>query len=163
MLAVEAHRQVIGRSGRTAKALFDIDPGLVLIGSGLALGYAYLARFLAISIGAVEAGLTRIPRSYDQSARTLGHGVTATLRHVHLPLSRAALAAAGLLVFVDCSKELPATLLLAPTGFETLATRIWSATEENALAEAGLAALVLLVVSGLLTWVLVVRRAELLD
>jgi iron(III) transport system permease protein len=60
-------------------------------------------------------------------------------------------------------KELPATLLLAPIGFETLAARIWSATEANALAEAGLAALTLPVLSGVLTWLLVVRRAHLLD
>lgn len=142
--------------GRTAKALFDIDPGLVLIGSGLALGYAYLARFLAISIGAVEAGLTRIPRSYDQSARTLGHGVTATLRHVHLPLSRAALAAAGLLVFVDCMKELSATLLLRPLNFETLATHLYGEAARGTYEEAALAALAIVLV-GILPVILLAR------
>lgn len=142
--------------GRTAKAVLDIDPGLVLIGSGLALGYAYLARFLAISIGAVEAGLTRIPRSYDQSARTLGHGVTGTLRHVHLPLSRAALAAAGLLVFVDCMKELSATLLLRPLNFETLATHLYGEAARGTYEEAALAALAIVLV-GILPVILLAR------
>lgn len=142
--------------GRTAKAAFDLDPGLVLIGSGLALGYAYLARFLAISIGSVEAGLTRIPRSYDQSARTLGHGITATLRHVHLPLTRPALAAAGLLVFVDCMKELSATLLLRPLNFETLATHLYGEAARGTYEEAALAALAIVLV-GILPVILLAR------
>ena len=73
------------------------------------------------------------------------------------------LAAGAGLVLLSTMKELPATLLLAPTGFETLATRIWSSTEANALAEAGLTALALLALSAVLTWFLVVRRADLLD
>ncbi|MTE01481.1 ABC transporter permease subunit [Paracoccus sp. YIM 132242] len=142
--------------GRTARALFDIDPGLVLIGSGLALGYAYLARFLAISIGSVEAGLTRIPRSYDQAARTLGHGIGSTLRHVHLPLSRAALAAGGLLVFVDCMKELSATLLLRPLNFETLATHLYGEAARGTYEEAAIAALAIVAV-GILPVILLAR------
>lgn len=142
--------------GRTAKELFGIDPGLVLIGSGLALGYAYLARFLAISIGSVEAGLTRIPRSYDQSARTLGHGIGGTLRQVHLPLSRAALAAAGLLVFVDCMKELSATLLLRPLNFETLATHLYGEAARGTYEEAAIAALAIVLV-GILPVILLAR------
>ncbi|MCZ0961053.1 ABC transporter permease [Paracoccus benzoatiresistens] len=132
--------------GQTAKGLLGIDPGLVLIGSGLALGFAYLVRFLAISAGSVEAGLTRIPRSYDQSARTLGQGITGTLRHVHLPLSKAALAAAGLLVFVDCMKELSATLLLRPLNFETLATHLYGEAARGTYEEAAIAALAIVLV-----------------
>ncbi|MFC0342152.1 ABC transporter permease [Paracoccus niistensis] len=143
----------IGQAGR---ALFGVDPGLVLIGSGLALGYAYLARFLAISIGSVEAGLTRIPRSYDQSARTLGQGVTGMLRHVHLPLSRPALAAAGLLVFVDCMKELPATLLLRPLNFETLATHLYGEAARGTYEEAAIAAWAIVLV-GILPVILLAR------
>ncbi|SIT73718.1 iron(III) transport system permease protein [Pontibaca methylaminivorans] len=142
--------------GRTTKSLFEFDPGLVLIGSGLALGYAYLARFLAISIGAVEAGLIRIPRSYDQSARTLGQGVTGTLRHVHLPLSKTALAAAGLLVFVDCMKELSATLLLRPLNFETLSTHLYGEAARGTYEEAALAALAIVLV-GILPVILLAR------
>lgn len=141
---------------QTARALFGAGPGLVLIGSGIALGYAYLARFLAISIGSVEAGLTRIPRSYDQSARTLGHGVTGMLRHVHLPLSRPALAAAGLLVFVDCMKELSATLLLRPLNFETLATHLYGEAARGTYEEAAIAAWAIVLV-GILPVVLLAR------
>ncbi|GHG27684.1 ABC transporter permease [Paracoccus aerius] len=142
--------------GRTAKSWLDIDPGLVLIGSGVALGYAYLARFLAISVGSVEAGLTRIPRSYDQSARTLGHGIGSTLRNVHLPLSKAALAAGGLLVFVDCMKELSATLLLRPLNFETLATHLYGEAARGTYEEAAIAALAIVVV-GILPVILLAR------
>lgn len=142
--------------GQGARALFGIDPGLVLMGSGLALGYAYLARFLAISIGSVEAGLTRIPRSYDQSARTLGQGVTGMLRHVHLPLSKASLAAAGLLVFVDCMKELPATLLLRPLNFETLATHLYGEAARGTYEEAAIAAWAIVLV-GILPVILLAR------
>lgn len=145
--------------GRTARDLLGIDPGLVLIGSGLALGYAYLARFLAISVGSVEAGLTRIPRSYDQSARTLGHGIGSTLRRVHLPLSRAALAAAGLLVFVDCMKELSATLLLRPLNFETLATHLYGEAARGTYEEAAIAALAIVLV-GILPVILLARVGQ---
>lgn len=141
---------------QTSRAMFGIDPGLVLIGSGVALGYAYLARFLAISIGSVEAGLTRIPRSYDQSARTLGHGVTGMLAHVHLPLSKAALAAAGLLVFVDCMKELSATLLLRPLNFETLATHLYGEAARGTYEEAAIAAWAIVLV-GILPVILLAR------
>ncbi|WP_374302633.1 ABC transporter permease [Paracoccus sp. (in: a-proteobacteria)] len=142
--------------GHVARDMLGVDPGLLLIGSGLALGYAYLARFLAISIGSVEAGLTRIPRSYDHSARTLGHGIGSTLRHIHLPLSRAAVAAAGLLVFVDCMKELSATLLLRPLNFETLATHLYGEAARGTYEEAAIAALAIVVV-GILPVILLAR------
>lgn len=141
---------------RTAQDWFGLPLGLVLIGSGLALGYAYLVRFLAISVGSVEAGLTRIPRSYDDVARTLGQGVTGTLRHVHFPLTRAAMAAAGLLVFVDCMKELSATLLLRPLNFETLATHLYGEAARGTYEEAALAALAIVLV-GILPVILLAR------
>ncbi|WBU62716.1 ABC transporter permease [Paracoccus aerodenitrificans] len=130
--------------------------GLILIGSGAALGYAYLVRFLAISVGSVEAGMTRIPRSYDHAARTLGHGPSATLRRVHLPLTRGAIAAAGLLVFVDCMKELSATLLLRPLNFETLATHLYGEAARGTYEEASLAALAIVLV-GILPVILLAR------
>src|SRR3546814_1728381 len=93
------------------------------MGTPLVLIVAYAIRFLAISIGSIEAGLARIPASIEQASRLLGEGVNGTLRRVHLPLLRPALASAALLVFVDSMKELPATLMLRPMNFETLADR----------------------------------------
>jgi iron(III) transport system permease protein len=124
---------------------------------------AYVVHFGAQSVRAASVAVGSVPGRLDDAARMLGAGRWRRLLRIDAPLMAPGLAAGGGLVLLSTMKELPATLLLAPTGFETLATRIWSATEENALAEAGLAALVLLLVSGLLTWVLVVRRAELLD
>lgn len=124
---------------------------------------AYVVHFGAQSVRAASVAVGSVPGRLDDAARMLGADRWRRLLRIDAPLMAPGLAAGGGLVLLSTMKELPATLLLAPTGFETLATRIWSATEENALAEAGLAALVLLVVSGLLTWVLVVRRAELLD
>ncbi|MFD1880897.1 ABC transporter permease [Paracoccus pacificus] len=141
---------------RSAQDWFGFSTGLLLIGSGLALGYAYLARFLAISVGSVDAGLSRIPRSYDDTARTLGYGVTGMLWRVHLPLSRATLAAAGLLVFVDCMKELSATLLLRPLNFETLATHLYGEAARGTYEEAAIAALAIVMV-GILPVILLAR------
>ncbi|TBN38994.1 iron ABC transporter permease [Paracoccus subflavus] len=140
----------------TARDWLGVSTGLVLIGSGMALGYAYLARFLAISTGSVEAGFSRIPRSYDHAARTLGRGPGETLWQVHLPLSRGAMAAAGLLVFVDCMKELSATLLLRPLNFETLATRIYAEAARGTYENAAYAALAIVLV-GLLPVILLAR------
>jgi iron(III) transport system permease protein len=87
---------------------------------------AYTIRFLAAALGAVETGLTKISRHTDAAARTLGATITDTLWRVHLPLLRPALGAAALLVFVDSMKELPATLLLRPFNFDTLATQVFT-------------------------------------
>ncbi|MFE0754900.1 ABC transporter permease [Inquilinus sp. NPDC058860] len=153
LVPVAALDQVIDR---TASAWLGVSTGLLLIGSGAALVYAYVARFLAISTGAVEAGFSRIPRSFDQAARSLGQTVTGTFRHVHLPLSKAALAAAGLLVFVDCMKELPATLLLRPLNVETLATHLYGEAARGTYEEAAIAALAIVLV-GILPVVLLAR------
>lgn len=141
---------------RTALEWAGASTGLLLIGSGAALGYAYIVRFLAIAVGAAEAGFSRIPRSFDQAARSLGQNVTGTLRHVHLPLSRASLAAAGLLVFVDCMKELPATLLLRPLNFETLATHLYGEAARGTYEEASIAALAIVLV-GILPVIVLAR------
>ncbi len=124
---------------------------------------AYVVHFGAQSVRAAAVAVSSVPSRLDDAARMLGADRWRRLLRIDIPLMAPGLAAGGGLVLLSTMKELPATLLLAPTGFETLATRIWSATEANALAEAGLTALVLLAVSGLLTWLLVVRRAELLD
>jgi len=105
---------------------FGISTGLILTGSLFALVVAYSVRFLAVSLGSVEAGLELISPNLDAASRTLGHSPLSTLRNVHLPLLLPSLGTAGLLVFVDAMKELPATLLLRPFNFETLATHVYS-------------------------------------
>jgi iron(III) transport system permease protein len=110
--------------------------GLVLTGSAIGLVFAYVVRFLALSFQTIEASLTKIPPSFDDAARSLGAGVGATLRRVHLPLLRGGLLTALILVFVDTMKEMPATLLLRPFGLETLAVAVWERTSESMWAEA---------------------------
>jgi iron(III) transport system permease protein len=105
---------------------FGVSSGLLLSGSLFALVLAYSIRFLAIALGSVDAGLQRISPSLDAAARTLGESALSTLWRVHLPLLLPALGAGGLLVFVDSMKELPATLLLRPFNFETLATQVYN-------------------------------------
>ncbi|GAB7532177.1 iron ABC transporter permease [Pseudomonas sp. 3A(2025)] len=129
---------------------------LFLMGSTGLLIIAYCIRFLAIPIGAVEAGLTRVPASIEQAARTLGEHPGATLRRVHLPLLRPALAASALLVFVDTMKELSATLLLRPLDFDTLATRLYAEASRGTYEEGAIAA-ILIVLAGLLPVVLLAR------
>ena len=134
----------------------DGAPRLLLMGSIGALVLAYALRFLAIASGGAEAGLARIPASLDYAAQSLGCGAAATLRHVHLPLLRPALAAAALLVFIDAMKELPATLLLRPLGFDTLATRLYAEAARGTYEEGAVAAL-LIVLVGLLPVLLLAR------
>lgn len=129
---------------------------LFLMGSTGLLIIAYCIRFLAIPIGAVEAGLTRVPASIEHAARTLGERPGATLRRIHLPLLRPALAASALLVFVDTMKELSATLLLRPLDFDTLATRLYAEASRGTYEEGAIAA-ILIVVAGLLPVVLLAR------
>src|SRR3546814_15840165 len=96
------------------------------MGTSTALVCAYVIRFLAISIGGIEAGLARIPPSMEQASRLLGETSTGTLRRIHLPLLRPALGAAALLVFVDTMQELPATPFLAPVHSAPLATWLYA-------------------------------------
>ena len=129
------------------RSLFGVSTGLVLSGSAFAIVLAYTIRFLAASLGAVEAGLSKVSRSIDAAARTLGTTVSETLFKVHLPLLRPALGAAALLVFVDSMKELPATLLLRPFNFDTLATQVFTLVSLYRYEEAGLSALTIVLVS----------------
>ncbi|MFB8342549.1 ABC transporter permease [Brucella cytisi] len=135
---------------------FGYSAGLVLIGTGAAVIYAYVVRFLAISAGGIDSGLERIPLSLDHASRTLGRGVTQTFCAVHLPLSKTAIVAAGLLVFVDCVKELPATLLLRPLNVETFATHLYGEAARGTYEEASVAALAIVVV-GILPVILLAR------
>lgn len=130
----------------TSKHWFGMSTGLLFIGSGTALVYAYGVRFLAITAGSADAGLARVPRSLDDAARTLGYTAGGALRAVHLPLTRASLSAGALLVFVDCVKELPATLLLRPLNFETFATHLYGEAARGTYEEASMAALAIVAV-----------------
>lgn len=121
-------------------------PGLLLLGSGAALVYAYAVRFLAVAAGGIEAGLSRVSPALDHVARTLGRSPGQVFREVHVPISRPALAAAGLLIFVDCVKELPATLLLRPLNFETLSTHLYGEAARGTYEDAAIAALIIVAI-----------------
>lgn len=133
------------------------DPGLMLTGTGAALVIAYAVRFFAIAQGAVDGAMGRIAPSLPMAARSLGRGPGGALRAVHLPLMRGSVGVAALIVFVDCVKELPATLLLRPFNWNTLATRVYELASLERLGEAAPAALIVMAV-GLLA-VAVLARA----
>jgi iron(III) transport system permease protein len=132
-----------------ARARFGVSTGLLLSGGVAALVFAYLVRFLAVALSSVESGLGRIRPSLRDAARVLGSPTGSAVRRVEVPLARPALLTAGLLVFVDTMKELPATLIVRPFDFDTLAVRVHSLAADERLAEASTAAL-LIVVTGLL-------------
>lgn len=120
---------------------------LALTGSVIALIYAYLVRFLAVSYQAVQAGLTKITPSMDASARSLGHGWLSMLLRVHMPLLWRSVVTAGLLVFVDVVKELPATLTIRPFNFDTLAVITFQLAADERLAEAALPAFTIVAIA----------------
>ncbi|MEC9045103.1 MAG: ABC transporter permease subunit, partial [Pseudomonadota bacterium] len=112
-----------------------------LSGGIVALIFAYTIRFLAISVGSVESGLEKITPSMDMASRTLGNGPFLTLCRIHFPLLKRTLIAGSILVFVDTMKELPATLILRPFNFETLATFVYQYASDELLIECAPAAL----------------------
>ena len=133
--------------------------GLVVAGSGIAVVVAYTIRFLAIAIGFLQAGYSRISTDFDDMARILGARPAAMVRTIHLPLVRPAIWGAALLVFIDCLKELPATLLLRPMNVETLATYIYQYATRGNFEEGALAALMIVAV-GILPIIRIVRYAD---
>lgn len=137
--------------------LFGINPGLILTGGIAALVYAYLTRFLAIALHTVESSLGKITPSMDDASRSLGQGKFATLRRVHVPILRGSLLTAGLLVLVDVMKELPATLVMRPFNFDTLATQAHTLASDERLAEASTAALTIVAV-GLVPMIILSRQ-----
>jgi iron(III) transport system permease protein len=134
-----------------------VRPGLLLTGGIAALVYAYLVRFLAVALQTVESSLARITPSMDDAARSLGCDPAATLRRVHVPLLRGGLLTAGLLVFVDVMKELPATLVMRPFDLDTLATQTYTLASDERLAEASTSALAIVAV-GILPLVVISRQ-----
>ena len=139
------------------QASFGVNPGLILSGGIAALVYAYLARFLAVALNAVESSLGKITASMDDASRSLGCGKWETLRRVHVPILRGSLLSAALLVFVDVMKELPATLVIRPFNFDTLATQAHTLAADERLAEASTAALIIVAV-GLLPMFVISRQ-----
>jgi iron(III) transport system permease protein len=134
-------------------------PGLILTGTVAGLILAYLVRFHALALLSVESRMTRIDRSLDEAARSLGADRSRLLGEVHLPLLGPGIATAALLVFVEVLKELPATALLRPLGGDTLAMAVWEATKESRFEVAALPAL-LIVAVGLVPVIYAVRLAR---
>jgi len=120
---------------------FGISTGLLLSGTIAAVTFGYLVRFLALAFGSVEASLGKVTPSMDGASRSLGHGAMSTLRRVHLPMIRGSILTASMMVFVDCMKELPLTVILRPFNFHTLATFVHQYASDEQLGEASLAAL----------------------
>jgi len=125
---------------------FDFSSGLLLSGSLFAVMFAYMVRFLAVSIQSVEAGLGKIKHSMDDAARSLGYQPRETFFKVHLPIMKGSVLTALLIVFVDVMKELPATLILRPFNFNTLAVRAFELASDERLADSSTAALMIVAV-----------------
>ncbi len=129
-----------------ATIAFNASPGLLISGTITALVFAYLVRFLAVALSSVESGLGKIRPNLDDAARSLGYTPTATLAKVHTPLMTSSLLTAVMLVFVDVMKELPATLVMRPFNFDTLAVRVYQYASDERLIEAAAPALTILIV-----------------
>ncbi|GGE45711.1 ABC transporter permease [Actibacterium pelagium] len=138
---------------------FGVDVGLVLTGTAFALVYSYAVRFFAVAQGATESAMGRISPSLPMAARSLGRNARSTLWSVYLPLIRGSVGTGLLLVFVDCVKELPATLLLRPFNYDTLATRVYEKASLEDLGGAAPAAL-LVVGVGLMAVALLARTSR---
>ena len=141
------------------RSVAGVSVGLVLAGSSAAVVIAYAVRFLAIATGFAQAGLARISTELDDAARTIGTRPSGVVLSIQLPLMRPALWGAALLVFVDCLKELPATLLLRPLNVETLSTYIYQFAVRGNFEEGALAALIIVLV-GIFPVIRMVRHAD---
>lgn len=138
-------------------ATFGVSTGLLLTGSIAALVFAYVIRFMAVALNTVEASLGKIPPTMDAAARTLGATQLGTLWRVHLPMISGGLLTAGLMVFVDVMKELPATLIMRPFNYDTLAVQAYRLASDERLAQAATPSLVLVGV-GLIPVIILSRR-----
>jgi iron(III) transport system permease protein len=128
------------------QAAFGFSTGLILTGTVAGVVIAYLVRFLAISLSTAEAGLAKITLNMDAAARTLGHRPGTVLRRVHAPLMWGSVLTAAMLVFVDVMKELPATIILRPFNFDTLAIRAYQLASDERLADSSNSALAIVLV-----------------
>ncbi len=139
-----------------AREYLGVSTGLILSGTIFALVFAYVIRFLAVGYGAVEASLGKIRPTMDMAARSLGAGPGRTLWRIHMPLIRGSMLAAATIVFVDTMKELPATLILRPFNFDTLATHVFQFASDEQLELSALSALTI-VLAGVLPVILLSR------
>lgn len=139
-----------------SKAWLGHNIGLLLSGTLFTLLFAYNVRFLAVSLQTVEAGLGKIKPTVDNAGRSLGLSSLGVLQQLHLPLMKGSLLTALLLVFVDVLKELPATLILRPFNFNTLAVRAYELASDERLADAGLPSL-MIVAAGIIPVILLSR------
>ena len=137
-------------------ALTGYDPGLLITGTAAAIVLAYALRFFGIAQGAVDSAFGRLSPNLPHAARSLGRTPWGALQSVHLPLMRGSIAAALLVVFVDCVKELPATLLLRPFNYNTLSTRVYELASLEQLTNAAPAALIVMAM-GLVATLLLAR------
>lgn len=144
------------------RATFGVSTGLLLSGTVLALIYAYSVRFLAVATGTIEAGMGKIARAMDEAAATLGAGPARVLARVHAPLMWGSTLTAAMLVFVDVLKELPATMIVRPFGFETLAARVYQLASDERIEQASTGAIAIVLVGllpvALLSWMIVRAR-----
>lgn len=125
---------------------FGVSTGLLLSGTVFALVFAYTVRFLAVAYGSVDASMKKISPHMDDAARSLGHSSLSILSRIHLPLMKSGVLTAALVVFVDCMKELPATLVLRPFNFDTLATHVYQFASDELIGQAALGALLIVLV-----------------
>ncbi|MEO0401669.1 MAG: iron ABC transporter permease [Pseudomonadota bacterium] len=139
------------------RSTFDISTGLLITGSIWLLVFAYMVRFLAAALGAYEGGQALVHANMDAASRSLGKGPFATLRRVHLPILTPSLLTALLIVFVDVMKELPATLIMRPFNFDTLAVQAYRLASDERLDGAAVPSLVIVAV-GLLPVILICRQ-----
>lgn len=128
------------------KNTFEVRLGLVLSGTLFALLFAYTVRFMAVSLGSIQSGLGKITPSLDAAGRSLGYKPLDVLRKIHIPLMKSSVLTALLIVFVDVLKELPATLILRPFNFNTLAVRAFELASDERLADAAPASLMIVLV-----------------
>jgi iron(III) transport system permease protein len=139
------------------QANFGIRTGLLMTGSIWVLVIAYMIRFLAAAIGSYEGGQATIHTNLDAAARVLGQSPYGTLRRVHLPILTPSLLTALLIVFVDVMKELPATLIMRPFNYDTLAVQAFRLASDERLEGAAVPSLVIVAV-GLLPVILLCRQ-----
>jgi iron(III) transport system permease protein len=139
-----------------AREYLGVSTGLLITGSLAALLFAYAVRFLAIGLRSIDAGFARIPPRLDEAAQSLGEGRFGTLWRVQIPMLRGGLLSAAIFVFADVMKELPATLILRPFNFETLAIRVFRLASDGRLEQAATPAL-MIVLAGLLPIAVLVR------
>ena len=125
----------------TATWLNWSKPGLILSGTTFAIIFAFVVRFAAIANGTISAGIGKIPHSIDKAPASLGVGLLATIKRVHLPMLKSSILVAWLLVFVEAMKELPAVLLLRPFNFETLSTFIYQLISDEQLEQGAIGAI----------------------